>query len=132
MKIQSYVAFDGNCQEALTFYSKLFNAEIKNRQTYKEANMDIPENYRDRLQHAELSGKGVHFMAYDASPDTPLNKGNQIHLSIDSHDQAEAEKLFEALSTGGKVHHSFREREWGYFGRCTDKFGIPWMVNYNK
>lgn len=132
MKIQSYLAFDGNCQEALTFYSKLFNAEIKNRQTYKDAKMDIPESYRDRLQHAELSGKGVHFMAYDASPDTPLNSGNQVHLSIDVNDKDEAEKLFEDLSSGGKVHHNFKEREWGYFGRCSDKYGIHWMLNCEK
>lgn len=129
MNVQAYLAFNGNCQEALNFYGKLFKGEIKNRQTYEDKSIDVPSSYRQRLQHAELKGKGVHFMAYDAAPDTPINHGNQIHMSVDVNDKGEAEDVFNQLSQGGQVHHNFREREWGYFGRCTDKFGINWMVN---
>lgn len=132
MRVQSYLAFEGNCQEALSFYADLFNAEIKNRQTYEDAKIDIPNSYRKKLQHAELKGKGIEFMAYDASPDTPINHGNQIHMSVDADSKKEAEQLFEALSKGGQVHHNFREREWGYYGRCTDIYGIAWMVNAEK
>lgn len=132
MKVQSYLAFDGNCQEALNFYSDLFNADIKNRQTYNDAKIDIPDSFRDKLQHAELNGKGVQFMAYDASPDTPINHGNQIHMSVDADSKSEAENIFGTLATKGQIHHNFREREWGYFGRCTDRFGINWMVNSAK
>jgi len=132
MKIQAYLAFRGNCQEALSFYGHLFDAEIKNRQTYEDKKIDVPASYRQKLQHAELKGKGVHFMAYDASPDTPINQGNQIHMSIDIDSKEKAKELFSQLSDGGQTHHNFREREWGYFGRCSDKFGIHWMVNYNQ
>ena len=86
MKIQAYLAFNGNCQEALNFYANLFNAEIKNRQTYEDKKIDVPSSFRQKLQHAELKGKGVHFMAYDAAPDTPLNNGNQINMSVDLND----------------------------------------------
>lgn len=129
MKVQSYLAFNGNCQEALSFYGDLFNAEIKNRETYEDKKIDVPSSFRQKLQHAELKGKGVHFMAYDASPDTPINHGNQVHMSVDLQDSDEAESLFKELSKGGQVHHNFREREWGHFGRCTDRYGINWMVN---
>ncbi|SHK40330.1 PhnB protein [Maribacter aquivivus] len=132
MKIQAYLAFNGDCQEALNFYANLFNAEIKNRQTYEDKKIDVPSSFRQKLQHAELKGKGVHFMAYDASPDTPLNNGNQISMSVDTNDLDEGKQLFQDLSSGGQVHHDFREREWGYFGRCTDRFGIGWMVNVDK
>lgn len=132
MKVQSYLAFNGNCQEALNFYADLFNADIKNRQTYEDKKIDIPSSYRQKLQHAELKGKGVHFMAYDASPDTPINHGNQIHMSVDLQNSERAEELFKLLSKDGQIHHNFREREWGYFGRCTDRFGINWMVNAKK
>lgn len=132
MKVQSYLAFDGNCQEALKFYSKLFNADIKNRQTYEDAKIDVPDAFRNKLQHAELSGKGVNFMAYDASPDTPINHGNQIHMSVEADSKSDAENIFDTLSNEGQIHHNFREREWGYFGRCTDKYGINWMVNSAK
>lgn len=129
MKVQSYLAFNGNCQEALNFYGDLFNAEVTNRVTYEDKKIDVPSSFRQKLQHAELKGKGVHFMAYDASPDTPINHGNQIHMSVDVQDTDEAESLFNELSKGGQVHHNFREREWGHYGRCTDRFGINWMVN---
>ncbi|WP_340157735.1 VOC family protein [uncultured Maribacter sp.] len=132
MKIQAYLAFNGNCQEALNFYANLFSADIKNKQTYEDKKIDVPSSYRGKLQHAELKGKGVHFMAYDASPDTPLNNGNQINMSVDLDNLDEGKQLFNDLSSGGQVHHEFREREWGHFGRCTDRFGIGWMVNVDK
>ncbi len=129
MKVQSYLAFDGNCQEALSFYGELFNAKIENRTTYEDKKIDVPSSYRKKLQHAELKGKGVSFMAYDAAPDTPINSGNQIHMSVDLDSKEEAITIFKTLSESGVTHHEFREREWGYFGRCTDKYGINWMVN---
>ena len=132
MNVQAYLAFQGNCQEALKFYSEIFNADIKNLQTYEDRKIDVPSNYRQKWQHAELKGKGVHFMAYDASPDTPINHGNQIHMSVDLSNASEAEQIFNQLSEGGQIHHNFREREWGHFGRCSDKFGIGWMINTNK
>ena len=132
MKVQAYLAFNGNCQEALKFYGDLFGAKITNRETYEDKKMDVPASYRNKLQHAELKGSGVHFMAYDASPDTPLNHGNQVHMSVDVEQTTDAEKLFAQLSDAGRVHDDFQEREWGYFGRCTDKYGISWMVNSDK
>ncbi|MGJ8549664.1 VOC family protein [Winogradskyella wichelsiae] len=132
MKVQAYLSFSGNCQEALKFYSELFNADIINRQSYEDKKIDVPASYRSKLQHAELKGKNVYFMAYDAAPDTPLNSGSQMHMSIETDSKEEGQELFEALSKGGQVHHNYREREWGYFGRCTDKFGIGWMVNHNE
>lgn len=131
MRVQAYLAFNGNCKEALDFYADLFDATIKNKQTYEDKKIDIPESYRQKLQHAELSGNGVSFMAYDAAPDTPINHGNQVHMSVDVDDKNKARELFETLASNGKVHHEFKERQWGYFGRCTDRFGINWMVNYN-
>lgn len=132
MRVQSYLAFNGNCGEALNFYADLFDASISNRQTYEDKKIDVPSSYRGKLQHAELKGNGVHFMAYDAAPDTPINSGNQVHMSVDADNKEEAEKIFDSLSAKGQVHHEFRERDWGYFGRCTDHFGINWMVNYNS
>jgi PhnB protein len=132
MKVQAYLSFNGNCQEALTHYSDLFNAKVINHQTYEDKKIDVPSLYRGKLQHAELKGEGIHFMAYDVSPDTPLNSGNQISMSVDVSSKNEGKELFEKLAKGGQVYHEYREREWGYFGRCTDKYGIGWMVNYNN
>ena len=52
MKIQAYLAFNGNCQQALNYYANLFGAEVKNRETYEDKKMDVPASYRQKLQHA--------------------------------------------------------------------------------
>ena len=110
----------------------MFNADIQNKITYKDKKIDVPSSYQNKLQHAELKGKGIYLMAYDAAPDTPLTHGNNINISVDLTDVDEAEDIFKSLSDNGTIHHEFMEREWGYFGRCTDKFGIDWMVNCNN
>ena len=74
--VQPYLTFRGNCQEALNFYQNCFGGQIKNKVTYEGKEIDIPEDYRNKLQHAELEGKGIHIMAYDAAPDKPLTEGN--------------------------------------------------------
>lgn len=133
MKINSYIAFSGNCMQALQFYQSLLGGDIVNKQYYKDSSMDIPENYRDKLEHAELKGKGFHLMAYDASPDTPLNNGNKIHISVDLRDENKARELFKELSDKGITNHPFSEKDWGaLYGRCTDEFGVHWMINCKK
>lgn len=130
MNINAYLAFKGNCEEAMKFYSNCLGGEIINTQSYKDSSMDIPESYRNKLEHAELKGKGFHIMGYDASPDRPLNNGNKIHLSIDLNDEERAEELFNKFSESGIINHSFQKKDWGaMYGRCTDKFGIHWMIN---
>tara|TARA_R110000765_G_scaffold34845_2_gene78570 strand:- start:114 stop:521 length:408 start_codon:yes stop_codon:yes gene_type:complete len=132
-KVQPYLTFRGNCQEALNFYRDCFDAEIQNKETYEGKEIDIPENYRNKLQHAELKGKGIHIMAYDAAPDTPLNEGNQISLSVDLDSKEETDELFEKLSKGGRVDTPLQETSWNaYYTRFHDKFGISWMLNYQE
>lgn len=130
MNVQAYLSFRGNCEEALNFYKECLGGDIINRQTYEDKKIDIPGDYRQKLQHAELKGKNVHFMAYDASPDTPLNSGNQIQMSVDLESMEKTEQLFNRLSEGGQVNTPLQKTSWNaYYGRCKDKYGIHWMVN---
>lgn len=130
MKIQPYLSFSGNCQQAFNFYKKIFGGQFKNKETWENKAADIPEDYRDKIQHIELYGSGFHFMGYDVSPDTPLNSGNTVSMSIYFEDRSEADSIFESLSKGGRVHTPMQESSWGdYFGRCTDQFDITWMID---
>jgi PhnB protein len=130
MKIQSYLSFNGDCQQALNFYKDIFGGEIRNTQTYEDQKIDIPENYRQKWQHAEFKGKGFEFMAYDAAPDTPLNEGNKVCMSIDCHNEEEGRKTFEKLAEKGRIHTNWQEMSWGdKYGRCSDQYGVQWMVN---
>jgi PhnB protein len=55
-------------------------------------------------------------------------KGVAVNFSLE--DQAEAERIFKELTEGGEVTMPIGETFWSpKFGMCTDKFGIPWMVN---
>ncbi len=133
MKIQAYLSFKGQCQEALNFYQSIFGGKIENKQTYEGKEIDIPENYRKNLQHAELKGKGFHFMAYDAAPDTALTSGTTVQMSIDLDTKEEAKKVFDALSSSGRIHTPFQETSWdAYYGRCTDQYDVNWMINCAK
>jgi PhnB protein len=59
-----------------------------------------------------------------------LNMGNNFSLSANTKDINEADRIFNALSKGGKVTMPMENTFWGsYFGSLTDKFGINWMVN---
>ncbi len=129
--VQPYLTFRGNCQEALNFYQNCFGGQIKNKDTYEGKEIDIPGDYRNKLQHAELEGKGIHIMAYDAAPDTPLTEGNQVQLSVDLESKEETDELFEKLSAGGQVVTQLQETSWNaYYGRLRDQFGVTWMLNY--
>ena len=133
MKVQPYLAFKGNCKNALEHYQSIIGGAITNEQTYEDAKMDIPNDYRHKLQHAELKGDGFHIMAYDASPDTPLTSGSNINMSVDLETREEAEQIFNQLSQGGKVHTPFQDVPWdASYGRCSDKYNVSWMVNYKK
>ncbi|GGE44297.1 VOC family protein [Psychroflexus planctonicus] len=130
MKIQAYLSFNGQCQQAFDFYQSLFGGEIINRQTYENQKIDIPEQYRNKLQHAELKGKGFHIMGYDASPDTPITNGTNVQMSIDFDNHEKAKEIFKHLAASGKIQTDFQKTSWGaHFGRITDQFGIGWMIN---
>lgn len=133
MKVQPYLAFKGDCKNALEFYQSVLGGKIVNEQTYEDVETDIPEHYRTKLQHAELKGNGFHIMAYDASPDTPLTNGTNINMSIDLDSKEEAETVFKRLSDNGTIHTPFQDMPWNAcYGRCSDQFNISWMVNYKK
>lgn len=133
MRIEAYLSYRGNCQQAFNFYKEIFGGEIKNTETYEDKEIDIPENYRKKWQHAELRGKNFTILGYDASPDTPLNEGSNMHLGVDMDSEEDAKNAFDELSQGGQVHTHFQKTSWGaFYGRCTDKYGIGWMINYKK
>lgn len=130
MKIQAYLSFEGNCREAFNFYQSIFGGKIINRQTYQNEITDIPEYYRDKLQHAELVGNGFHIMGNDVTLDKPITKGTNIQMSIDLESGDKGKDLFQNLSKGGKVHTDFQKTTWGaHYGRLTDQYGIQWMIN---
>ena len=135
--VNPYLNFNGNTEEAFNFYKSVFGGEFITVQRFKDTPEadKIPEADRDKIMHIALPiGKGTILMATDAleSMGHPLTVGNNFYMSVNANSEKEADKLFKALSAGGRVIIPIEKAFWGaYFGMFTDKFGIQWMINYD-
>jgi PhnB protein len=135
--LNAYLNFPGNTEEAFTFYKSVFGGEFAMVQRFK----DTPEAGRvkpdelDKIMHIALPVGGNMLMGTDAleSMGHSVTRGTNFHLSLSPDSQEETDRLFHGLSAGGTVVVPLEKMFWGaYFGMCTDKFGISWMVNYDE
>ena len=134
--VHVYLNFPGTTEEALRYYEKVFGTKIMMMQTFGDTPFmkNVPDAAKKKIMHAQLPiTESVHLMASDnvegMSP-VPFKAGNNFHISIVAKDKAEADRAFELLSAGGKVHMALANAPWGpYFGMCTDRFGVQWMVS---
>ncbi|SMC59758.1 VOC family protein [Moheibacter sediminis] len=133
MKLNPYLNFDGNAEEAFKFYQSVFGGELFVQKMDSVPRMEIPENEKDRAMHVSLPiGKDQHLMASDCLPSAGhvLNVGNNNYISVSPDSREEADKIFNGLSAGGKIEMPMEDMFWGdYFGSFTDKFGVCWMIN---
>jgi PhnB protein len=133
MVVQSYLFFDGNCEEAVNFYKQALGARVDFLMRYKEAPESpppgqVPPNYGDKVMHTSFWIGDSMLMASDGCGMTPNFAG--FSLSITAKDQAEAKKVYDALSAGGKATMPLGKTFWSpCFGMLTDKFGVQWMVS---
>lgn len=134
MQFTPYLHFNGCCEEALSFYSKHMNIEIKNKVPFSAmpGSADIPENWEAKIMHCEWSIDGQTLMACDPPPNMYQQpEGFTINLMVDSVE--EAEKLFQSLADGGSVYMPMSESFFAHrFGMLRDRFNIPWMINFLK
>lgn len=132
-QLNPYLAFAGTCREALNFYKDCLGGEILAMSTFGESPMPTSDETKDRVMHAEFKADGVYFMASDSMPDHPVQNGNSISMSLNFTDAQEQQDAFNKLSAGGQVTMPLQDTFWGAtFGMLTDKFGINWMLNYQK
>lgn len=134
--VSPYVNFDGNAEEAFTFYSSVFGVELSTVVRFQDFDgmMGVSDEDRDKLAHVALPlGNGSMLMGSDTleSFGNPLVVGNNYYVSLELERADEAEQLFDALSAGGEIIMPLEQTEWAEkFGMCIDKFGVQWMVSY--
>lgn len=129
-KLNPYLNFAGDTREALNFYKDCLKGEIVSMQTYGEAKMQVEDEYKNNIIHAEFKADSVEFFAADGMPGFTANSGNMITMCINLNDEKEQEKIFNALAAGGKVTIPLGKTFWGAtFGQLIDRFGIQWMFN---
>lgn len=138
MKVNPYLNFPGNAAEAFALYRSVFGGELSSHVRFGDMPMegvDIPEADRDKAMHIALPlGEGNVLMASDAleSFGQQLQPGNTVHVSVHPDTRADADRIFNGLSADGKVEMPIADQAWGdYYGACTDRFGIRWMVNHS-
>ena len=131
MRLNVYLNFPGTCAEAIRFYHGILGGEISAMMPYEgsPAADGTPDEWKSKIMHATLSVGGMNLMASDTPPEqfaTPQG----YHVSIQTEDPAEGQRLFAALSEGGQIVMPFEPTFWAKgFGMLTDRFGINWMVN---
>jgi PhnB protein len=130
MQVQSYLFFDGRCDEAIEFYKKTLGAEVDMLMRWKDSpdkSMCTPGN-ENKVMHASFKIGETRVMASDGrNTGNPEFKG--FALSLNAKDESDADRLFNSLSSGGKVMMPLGKTFFSpRFGMTTDKFGVNWMV----
>jgi PhnB protein len=135
--INPYIHFNGNAEEAFTFYKSVFGGEFAKFMRYKDISSPecpIPENDANKLMHISLPiGKSNFLIGSDVLEmmGQVTENDNRNSISITAESREEADRLFNGLSEGGKVEMPMDDGPLGfYFGMFTDKYGIEWMVDF--
>lgn len=134
MQLRAHVNFNGTCEEAFKFYEKHLGGKIEVLSHYEgtPAMGMAPADWKNKVIHGRIAIGNTILMGADAPPgryDAP--KGITISLSVTS--DAEAERIFGALSDKGTVAMPIQESFFATrFGMLVDKFGVPWMVVHEK
>lgn len=137
-QINPYIHFNGNAEEAFSFYKSVFGGEFAVIARFRDfANPEFPvsESEANKIMHiALLIGNHNILMASDV-PDmlgTVNENENRSKISISAESKEEADHLFNGLSKGGKIEMPIADSPWGtYFGMFRDQYGIEWMVDYD-
>jgi PhnB protein len=134
MQTVPHLHFRGNCREAFNFYADTFGGRIASAMTFGEspAAAQVKPEERDQIIHARLEYADQAICGCDA-PAGRYQKPQGFSVLASVPEPKEAERVFHALSRGGAVHMPFGPTFWAQgFGMCTDRFGVPWMVNCEK
>jgi len=133
MQTQIYLFFDGRTEEALDFYKKTLGIEVGMMMRFKDAPGPqdpncAPPSHPNAVMHSSFKLGGQNIMASDGHVGgKPDFKGFALSLAVKT--EAEADKLFAALSAGGQVTQPLIQTFFSpKFGMLVDKFGVNWMV----
>ena len=130
MQVQPYLFFEGRCEEAIAFYQSVLGAEVTMLMHYRDSpdpGVVTPET-RDKVMHACLRIGDSTVLASDGRcQGRPSFQG--FALSLTAADDAEAERLFEAMADGGQVRMPMTTTFFASrFGMVADRFGVTWMI----
>lgn len=130
MRVEPYLFFDGRCEEALDFYRKALGAEVTMLMRFKESPepAQCPPGAEEKVMHANIRIGDSMVMASDGMC-TGKAAFHGFALTLSVSNEAEAERVFNALSDGGQVQMPLTKTFFSpRFGMVADRFGVSWMI----
>jgi PhnB protein len=138
-RVSTYLNFSRETEEAFNFYKSVFGTEFNGEIARlgsvpaQPGQPALSEEDKNLVMHVELPILGGHVLMGTDAPESMgfhVNFGNNVYINLEPDSRTEAERLFKALSDGGKVEMPLQEMFWGgYFASFTDKYGTKWMIN---
>jgi PhnB protein len=134
MQVQPYLSFGGRCEEAIEFYKKALNAEVTRLLRFKDNPQPTPEckpapGTENKIMHAALRIGDTTVMATDGRIEEGKPTFQGISLSLTAINDAQAQRLFAALSDGGQVQMPLTKTFFSSnFAMVVDRFGVTWMI----
>lgn len=136
--INSWINFNGNAEEAFTFYKSVFGGEFTKVVRFKDLASDefpVAQKEENKIMYIALP-IGNHTMLI--ANDVPEVLGqvneheNRSKILVSTESKEEADRLFSGLSAGGEVEGAMGDSPWGsYAGMFRDKYGIEWIVEFS-
>ena len=136
--INPHVNFNGNAEEAFNFYKSVFGGEFAKIIRFKDFSspeFPVSENEANKIMHIALPIGNNFLMGNDVPQFMGLTNENENRskISISAESKEEAIRLFDKLSQDGNIEIPIADNnEESCFGMFRDKFGIEWMVNFEK
>lgn len=138
ISINPHINFNGNAEEAFTFYKSVFGGKFTKIIRFKDISspeFPVAENEENKLMQIALP-IGKNFLMGNDVPESMgrVNENeNRSKILISAESREQADKLFNGLSKGGNVEVPIADSPWGlYFGMFRDKFGIEWIISFAK
>ncbi|MDT0609010.1 VOC family protein [Streptomyces lancefieldiae] len=131
-RLNPYLGFDGDARQAMEFYQQVFGGSLALNTFGAFGESDSP--HAEKIMHGMLeTPDGFTLMASDTPPGMEYSAGTNFSVSLSGDDEAELRGYWEKLSADGTVAVPLEKQMWGdVFGMCTDRFGVPWMVNISE
>ena len=131
MKLNPYLNFAGNAEEAVHFYKNALGGEVVMLNRFGESPMPGDDDWKQKIMHARIVFGGDNIlMISDTMKGNEISTNGNIQLSIGLDDEAKTHEIFNKLAEGGRVTMPLAKQFWGdVFGMLKDKFGINWMLN---
>ena len=127
MKLDIYLNYRGNCEEAFRFYEQHLGGRITGVvQHGSQPNPNIPADWGEKVLHARIEIGGTFLMGADIPQSEPMRSA-YLSLSLDTED--EAERVYALLTDRGEVFMRMEPTPFANrFAMLRDRFGTSWML----